>query len=125
MKVALASSDEKSINQHFGWSDQYVIYSLDENGFSFEKTVHCPEPPEGEEAKLSYKIEALEGADILYCNQIGPTASKMVHAANIYPIKVNEGESIESALHQLQELLKNNPPLWLNRIYQKSKMKES
>lgn len=31
-KVAVASSDGKYINQHFGWAQQFLIFEIDDNG---------------------------------------------------------------------------------------------
>ena len=119
MNVAFASSDGKTIDQHFGWSKSYYMYKIDKENIEFLDVVNSVDEPEEEKAKLSYKIGILEDADIMYCTQIGPTASKMVQAAGIHPARVAEGESIDEASKKLQEMLLDNPPLWLLRIFHK------
>ncbi len=80
--------------------------------------------PEGEKEKLDYKIGTISRAEILYCTQIGPNASKMVQSAGIYPARVAEGESITEALKKLQATLNDNPPPWLLRIYYKTQERD-
>lgn len=53
----------------------------------------------------------------MYVLQIGPKAANMVQNAGIFPLKSSsEEESIEEALQKLQNLINENPPLWLKRI---------
>lgn len=116
MKVAFATSDGIHINDHFGWAKQFALYDVDADGSNFIKMIECAEEPEEEKEKLSYKIGAIREADIMYCSQIGPTASKMVLAGRIHPIRSSELETIEEALEVLVKMITANPPIWLLRI---------
>ncbi|HHH37047.1 MAG TPA: hypothetical protein ENK77_00335 [Epsilonproteobacteria bacterium] len=120
MNIAFASSSGEAVDQHFGWSKRFYLYQVDEYSSSFLKVIDSSEEPEEEKAKLNYKIGTIEDADIMYCTQIGPTASKMVQSAGIHPVRVKEGEKLEEAIKQLQEMLSGNPPIWLLRIAHKS-----
>ena len=120
MLVAFASGSGESIDQHFGWSKSFYLYEIDDSTSNFVKVLDSSKEPEEEKAKLNYKIGTLEDADIVYCTQIGPTASKMVQAAGIHPARVSEGEKISDAIEQLQGMLKDNPPIWLLRIFHKA-----
>ena len=120
MNVAFASTTGEKIDQHFGWSKSFYIYKVDKEKVEFLEIVDSSEEPEGEQEKLNYKIKTLGDADIMYCTQIGPTASKMVQAAGIHPVRVNEGESIKDAVVKLQLMLNTDPPLWLLRIFHKA-----
>lgn len=120
MKVAFASTTGEAIDQHFGWSKSFFVYEIDKEKIEFLEEIDSSDEPEGEQEKLNYKIKTLGSTDIMYCTQIGPTASKMVQASGIHPAKVTEGESIEEATTKLQVMLKENPPLWLQRIFHKA-----
>ncbi|MDD2356617.1 MAG: NifB/NifX family molybdenum-iron cluster-binding protein [Thiovulaceae bacterium] len=120
MNIAFASSTGENIDQHFGWSKSFYLYEVDKDNIEFLEVVDSSDEPQGEQEKLNYKIMTLKNADILYCTQIGPTASKMVQASGIHPAKVAEGESIMEATMKLQDMLRENPPLWLLRIYHKA-----
>lgn len=125
MNIAFASTTGETIDQHFGWSKSFYIYKVDKEKVEFIEVVDSSEEPEGEQEKLNYKIKTLGDADIMYCTQIGPTASKMVQASGIHPAKVTEGESIEEAAKKLQEMLNDNPPLWLLRIFHKAQSRSA
>ena len=121
MKIAFASTDGEHINQHFGWSKTFQLFEVDMASSTFLKEIDSSEEFEDEQEKLNYKIGTVSEADIMYCSQIGPTASKMVLAAKIYPMRSSADESIAEAIAKLQELLNGNPPPWLLRIYHTSK----
>ena len=121
MNIAFASSDGEKVDQHFGWSKSFYLYNVDTEKAEFIRVIDSSEEPEGEEEKLNYKISTIKAADIMYCTQIGPTASKMVQSSGIHPVKVAEGEKIDDALSKLQLMLSSEPPMWLLRIYHKAK----
>lgn len=122
MLIAFASSDGISVNQHFGWSKSFELYRVTQETAEFIKTLDSSQDAiEDEHEKLAYKIGTVKEADIMFCSQIGPTASKMVLASKIYPMRSAENELIEEAIKKLQELLLGNPPPWLLRIVHTSK----
>jgi len=120
MKVAIATGDGIHINDHFGWAKQFALYEVGEAGFTFLHMIDCANEVEEEKEKLQYRIDAIKEADIMYCSQIGPTASKMVLANHIHPIRSSEVETIEEALGVLVRMIKTNPPIWLLRIIKRS-----
>ena len=124
MNIAFSSSTGITVDEHFGWAKAFYLYEVDENTSKFLKIIDASEEHEDEKEKLSYKIQAIDEADLMYCTQIGPTASKMVMACGIHPVRVAEGEKIENAIAQLQEMLKGQPPMWLLRIFHKAKSRK-
>lgn len=126
MLIAFASSDGLHVNEHFGWSKSFELYRISEFGGEYLRTLDSSQDAiEDEHEKLAYKIGTVKEADIMYCSQIGPTASKMVLAAKIYPMRSAENERIDGAIVKLQELLLGNPPPWLLRIVHTTKDKET
>jgi nitrogen fixation protein NifX len=123
MNIAFASSSGTSVDQHFGWSKSFYLYRVDKETHELLSVIDSSNEPEGEKEKLDYKIGTIEEADIMYCTQIGPMASKMIQAAGVHPVRVAEGESIESAIAKLQEMLKDAPAPWLLRIYHKAQIR--
>ena len=125
MLIAFASSDGITVNQHFGWSKSFELYRITEDNAEFIKTLDSSQDAiEDEHEKLAYKISTVKEADIMYCSQIGPTASKMVLASKIYPMRSGENDRIDETIVKLQELLLGNPPPWLQRIVHTTKDKE-
>ncbi len=125
MRIAFASSTGEKIDQHFGWSKTFHLYDVDKESATLLKVIDSSEEPEEEVAKLNYKIGTIEEADIMYCTQIGPKASKMVQAAGIHPVRVAEGEDLQGAIAQIHEMLNTQPPMWLLRIFHKAAQREA
>jgi nitrogen fixation protein NifX len=125
MLIAFASSDGVTVNQHFGWSKSFELYRITEESAEYIKTLDSSQDAiEDEHEKLAYKISTVKEADIMYCSQIGPTASKMVLASKIYPMRSGENDRIDETIVKLQELLLGNTPPWLQRIVHTTKDKE-
>lgn len=125
MLIAFASSDGVTVNQHFGWSKSFELYRITADSAEYVKTLDSSQDAiEDEHEKLAYKIGTVKEADIMYCSQIGPTASKMVLASKIYPMRSGENDRIDETIVKLQELLLGNPPPWLQRIVHTTKDKE-
>ncbi len=125
MNIAFASSNGELIDQHFGWSKQFYLYEVGKESSEFLNIIDSSEEPEGEKEKLNYKIGTIGEADIMYCTQIGPTASKMIQAGGIHPVRVAEGEKISDAISKLQEMLNDAPAPWLLRIYHKAEARSA
>lgn len=125
MNIAFASSTGEKVDQHFGWSKQFYLYEINKESAVLLKVVDSSQEPEEEVAKLNYKIGTIEDADIMYCTQIGPKASRMVQASGIHPVRVAEGESIQEAIKNLQTMLADQPPMWLLRIFHKSEARSA
>ena len=125
MNVAFASSTGEKIDQHFGWSKQFYLYEINKENAVLLKVIDSSLEPEEEVAKLNYKISTIEDADIMYCTQIGPKASQMVQSAGIHPVRVAEGEELQEAIKKLQEMLSNQPPMWLLRAFHKAESRSA
>lgn len=124
MNVAFASKDGEHVDQHFGWAKSFYLYHIDKETSSLITEIESSQEIEAENAKLAYKIACIEAADIMYCSQIGPKASKMVQSAGIYPVRAAEDEKISDAISKLQGMLNDSPAPWLLRIYHKAAQRE-
>ncbi len=120
MNIAFASKDGEHIDQHFGWAKRFYLYDVDKDSHRLIEEIGSSQEIEAEHEKLTYKIGCIEAADIMYCSQIGPKASKMVQSAGIYPVRAAEDEKIMDAIGKLQAMLNDNPAPWLLRIYYKA-----
>lgn len=116
MKVAFATKDLVSVDEHFGWAKQFAVYDITKEGFTLSEVVKSEESPENEDDKINSKIDAVRGCAIVYCQAIGPTAAARVVKAQIHPIKVEKVIPIEEALNSLVAMLNGNPPPWIKRI---------
>jgi nitrogen fixation protein NifX len=114
LKVAFATSDMKHVDQHFGAAQSFAIYALDvEHLCLLEATEFGKLDMDGNEDKLSVKIDVLDGCIAVYSQAVGASAISQLKARNIQPVKVSPGAAISDLLESLQEELRQGPGSWL------------
>lgn len=116
MKVAFATKDMQNINAHFGGAKEFLIYDVSKEGYSIYGVVKTDTSKLGGDDKTDYKVQALNGVNIMYCESIGGTAAAKVIRAGINPMKAQEAQSIKTILQGLVEMIHDNPPPWIKRI---------
>ena len=116
-KIAIGSNDNKSINQHFGTSEGFVIYVINDNESykysEYRKTIPSCGAAEGHDNKMENSVNALTDCRIVLINQIGPCAVTKLNAAGVQFLTVS-GE-IDKILPRLITYLKKH-----NKEYLKS-----
>ncbi|MGR8942183.1 MAG: nitrogen fixation protein NifX [Gammaproteobacteria bacterium] len=114
IKVAFATTDMVHVNQHFGSAKSFAVYAVDpEQSELLEAAQFGDLAQDGNEDKLSVKIQLLDGCAAVYCQAIGASAIKQIVAQGIQPIKVHEGSAIKDLLADLQAEMKSGPSAWL------------
>lgn len=116
MKVAFASKDMETINAHFGGAKEFVIYDVSKDGFSLSGVIKTDTSELNGDDKTDFKVKALKGINIMYCESIGGTAAAKVIRGGINPMKVQEPRKIEDVLKELVGMINGNPPPWVKKI---------
>lgn len=116
MKVAFATKDLEEINAHFGGAKEFAVYNVTAIGFELYGVVKTDTSELNGDDKTDFKVKALNGVDIMYCESIGGTAAAKVIRAGIQPMKVQEPTKIETVLESLISMVNDNPPPWIKRI---------
>ncbi len=118
MQIAYASKDGVHVNEHFGWSDTFYLYLVDESGIQYMGTSDASLKFEKELDRLDYKIQCLGKSNIACVSQIGPNAATLLQSFGIYPLRSsNVNETIESVNRTLYQYIKDEQaPLWFKRI---------
>lgn len=122
IKVAFATTDMVHVNQHFGSAKSFALYAVDPERSELLEAAQFGElSQDGNEDKLSVKIQLLDGCAAVYCQAIGASAIKQIVAQGIQPIKVHEGSTIKDLLADLQAEMKSGPSAWLAKAINQSK----
>lgn len=122
IKVAFATGDLKSVNQHFGAAQAFAIYGIDPGRSRLIEAAQFDQTKMGSnEGKLTGKIAALEGCIAVYANAIGASAISQLRARGIQPIKVHTGARIDKLVTELQDELRQGPSTWLARAIERTK----
>ncbi|HEX5393844.1 MAG TPA: NifB/NifX family molybdenum-iron cluster-binding protein [Rhodocyclaceae bacterium] len=120
LKVAFASGDRNTIDQHFGAAEGFVIYALDaERAQLLEVIEFPPETMDGNENKLPAKVQTLAGCDAVYCLAAGASAVRQLLGAGIQPIRLDDAEPIEPVLGQLRKAIKDGGIPWVEKAVKK------
>ncbi|GAB5047374.1 nitrogen fixation protein NifX [Thermodesulfovibrio sp. TK110] len=130
MKVAFASTDGVTVNEHFGRCGQFVVYEIDEDGYKFleirkfsegrdTKIEESRDNPELHNGYVWDKVNALSDCCIIYMTEIGPPSAARLSQKGMMPLKVKEGTLLEECLERLYSVLKTSPPPWLKKLIKK------
>ncbi|HFB2048481.1 MAG: nitrogen fixation protein NifX [Hyphomicrobiaceae bacterium] len=114
LRVAFASSDRKTIDQHFGSGTLFIVYAITMNSSRFVEVLEFPSAlRDGNEGKLVARVEALRGCNAVYVQAIGASAICQLRSAGIYPLKVERNTSISHLISALQNKIRTDPPAWV------------
>ncbi len=116
IKVGFATKDMETVNAHFGGAKEFVVYKVSKEGFELSEVVKTDTSEMEGDDKTDFKVKALHGVNIMYCESIGGTAAAKVIRGGINPMKAQENEKIEDILKELVKMLNNNPPPWVKKI---------
>ncbi|MEQ1484755.1 nitrogen fixation protein NifX [Methyloglobulus sp.] len=122
LKIAFATTDMETVNQHFGSAKSFAIYAVDMDNSEFLEAAQFGElSQDGNEDKLSVKIELLDGCAAVYCQAVGGSAINQLITKNIQPVKVHEGGKIKDLITDLQNEMKAGPSSWLAKAINQHK----
>ncbi|NMG34351.1 nitrogen fixation protein NifX [Azoarcus sp. TTM-91] len=114
VRVAFASTDRSTVNQHFGATEAFAIFEIGPGSSQLvEVTEFLDTAQDGNENKLPAKIATLSGCAAVYCLAVGASAVKQLLASGVQPIRVEEGACIDRLIGDLQGELASGPGGWL------------
>jgi nitrogen fixation protein NifX len=114
LRVAFATSDRTTVDQHFGSASSFAIYGVNPENFQLFSVVEFGnQQQDGNEDKLQYKFDILEDCIAVYCRACGASAVRQLMAKGIQPVKVHEDARIKEMIKALQIELKQGPSNWL------------
>lgn len=118
VKIAFTTSDRIHVNAHFGWAKEIDVYEISNQGYEFRETLRFDGElkEDGNEDKITPKLEALHDCTIVYVLAIGGNAAAKLIKHGVTPVKAkSEEEEIAEILNKLVQTLKGNPPPWLRK----------
>lgn len=116
MRVAFASSDGRTIDQHFGTSEQFWVWEITPSRARHVSKITARAHDGTAEDKILVRAQALEGCAMIFIKEIGgPAAAKLV-ARRIHPLKTSADLPISTMVEKLQKLMRANPPPWMRKL---------
>lgn len=135
-KVAFATSDRNSVDQHFGASAGFAIYAVDSEHAQLIEVVEYPAesgdaPSDGNDVAeqayacaagvsrqpnvLADKIAALADCAAVYCLAVGGSAVRQLLASGIQPVRLESACAIESLLLELRQAIRVGGVAWIDK----------
>ncbi len=122
LKIAFATTDMETVNQHFGSAKSFAVYAVTmEEAHMLEAAEFGVLNQDGNEDKLSVKLDLLDGCAAVYCQAVGGSAINQLIARGIQPVKVHEGSKIKDLISDLQNEMKAGPSSWLAKAINQNK----
>ena len=118
LKIAFATSDRATVNQHFGASLGFAIYGIDDERTKLVEVAEFPsESMDGNEDKLADRIAVLSGCAAVYCLAVGGSAVRQLLATGVQPVRLEAEAPIDALLVQLSKAIREGGVSWIdNRI---------
>ncbi len=117
LRLAFASTDRVTVDQHFGASTAFAIYAIDAHKAQLVEVIEFIDSEDGNHHdKLNPKIAALADCTAVYCLAVGSSAVQRLLASGVQPIRVEPGAPIEQLLAEFRQELNNGPSGWLARV---------
>lgn len=127
MKVAFATTDGVSVNEHFGRAGMFVIYEFNSSGYTLLETRRFSEGRDRavedtkgmgkvHDEQVEKKVDRISDCRIIYLTEIGGPSAARLARKGIMPVKVKEPVSIEESIVKLSETIRNSPPPWLRKL---------
>ena len=137
-KVAFATSDRVSVNQHFGASAGFAIYAVDGErsrlvevaeypAESYEDSMDGNENEVSEQAyacgagvsrsqnKLAERISALADCAAVYCLVVGGSAVRQLLASGVQPVRLENACAIDALLLELRRAINVGGVAWVDQ----------
>ena len=122
LKVAFASDDRATVNQHFGAAEGFAMFALDGERAQLVQVAEVPpEAMDGNENKLPAKIAALDGCAAVYCLAAGASAVKQLLAAGVQPVRLDDEAAIEPLLRQINAAIREGGIGWVDKAVRKQR----
>ena len=116
LKVAFATSDRVTVDQHFGATVGFAIYALDDERARLVQVAEFPvESMDGNENKLADKIATLAECAAVYCLAVGGSAERQLLAGGIQPVRMENETPIDALLLELRKAIRAGGVAWIDK----------
>lgn len=122
LKVAFATTNMRTVNQHFGSAQSFSMYQVNPERAAFlEAAEFGTLSQDGNEDKLAAKLDMLNGCAAVYCQAAGSSAIKQLLSRGIQPVKVDEDTDINDLIESLQDEMRQGPSSWVAKAISRVK----
>ncbi len=116
LRVAVATSDLKTVDEHFGSASRLANFEVTELGHRFiDVSEFSDTRQDGNENKLPAKLDALRNQHAVIAIAIGASAVRLLVAGGTQPIKLGEPTAIVDVLEYLSQQIAIGETEWIRK----------
>lgn len=119
LKVAFATLDRQSVDQHFGTAKCMMIFAISVSERHVVRAVEYNDAANATHDKLPVRIEDLQDCDAVYCNACGASAIRQLLEKSVQPIKVASKTPISTLIEEVQDMLAHPTTGWVAKALQR------
>jgi nitrogen fixation protein NifX len=131
LKIAFATSDRKTVNQHFGGTEGLIVYDVSPGEANLlDFAAFPPAEKEGEvvrdgitgsaQDKVLVKLEFVRDCHAVYAYSIGSSSTRRLMQLGVQPVIVNEGSVILDLLNEISRALAHGGVAWIDKAKAKA-----
>lgn len=137
MRVAFATTDGISVNEHFGRAGMFSVFEFSKDEYHLLGTRKFAEGRDTEieetrglgaehEDRVQKKVDALADCRIIYMTEVGgPSAARLIKKG-VMPLKVADGTPVLALMEKLIEAARNEKsPIWLRKALEAGGQKKT
>jgi nitrogen fixation protein NifX len=135
LKVAFATSDQVTVNLHFGGAEGLIVYEVSPGAAELLKVGEFVKAEEVGETgrngltntdqdKVLVKLDFIEGCHAVYAASIGTSSIRRLMGAGIQPIIVDNGHQIRDLLDEVSLAIVYGGLGWVDRAKAKAGITE-
>jgi len=102
LKVAFASADLKTVDQHFGSCQSLVVYGVEPDSSELLQVAEFQVVEGHSQDKLTSRIEVIGDCFAVFCVAVGEAVFRQLLAVGVRAIRVEAGTPIGQLIQQLQ-----------------------
>lgn len=110
IRIAFASSDMKTVDQHFGSCQGLLVYDIGATQHELIQAAEFQIVDGHSDVKVTTRIAIIEGCTALYCNAVGKAVYRELMHHGIKPVCVESGTTIQSLIQQIQSTWDDSRP---------------
>lgn len=102
LRLAFASGDKKTVDQHFGSCERLMVYGVAPDRYELLQVAGFNVAQGHDLDKLESRMRVLDGCFAVYCVAVGESVFRQLLARGIRAIRVEAGTRIPDLIAQLQ-----------------------
>lgn len=114
VRVAVATSNGKLVDEHFNGALRFFVYEVSKDALQLIDIRSASEAVDAVDT-IEFRAQLIPDCEVLFTQAIGGHVAAKVIQRGIYPLTVEHQPPVGDVLRLLQQKMQDNPPPWLGK----------